>query len=50
MTHPLTYNELLKEVRKWCWADSNHRLTDFQSDALPPELQHQIKSSKTIEI
>ena len=27
----------------WCWVDSNHRLTDFQSDALPPELQHQHK-------
>ena len=25
---------------KWCWVDSNHRLTDFQSDALPTELQH----------
>ena len=24
----------------WCWVDSNHRLTDFQSDALPTELQH----------
>ena len=25
---------------KWCWVELNHRLTDFQSDALPPELQH----------
>ena len=47
MTHPLTYNELLKEVRKWCWADSNHRLTDFQSDALPTELQHLINQMQT---
>ena len=31
----------------WCWVDSNHRLTDFQSDALPPELQHLNKSMQT---
>ncbi len=30
----------IDRVLLWCWVDSNHRLTDFQSDALPPELQH----------
>ena len=28
------------ETLKWCWTESNRRHKDFQSFALPTELQH----------
>ena len=32
----------------WCWQELNRRHMDFQSIALPPELQHQLLSPNGI--
>ena len=41
-------NQLITSYLKklWCWPESNQRHTDFQSVALPTELQHQVSAPK----